>query len=496
MKLFAPTVLFAAGQAADVQIENFLITKTRTSRLYVDWDLVGEDAAAVDNYEVIVYDENMRMYEKIRMSEPSASEREIHGLKPANKYFIQISAVASGARSFQGEGQTFEAYTSAKPIQIAYVADRDATGCTLQWEAVEGADQYRIVDTDSEEEWFTVSNSHWAAMEAGATHRFEISTVTCGSDCANPPNPAYGKPFELSATSIPPAPINLALSSIDVEDYDTVNARIHWDNPQSGSWDNIKIEYSPNQPPAKTQTPTYNSSGWSGNSLSIEGLYQNTIYTFTARFVSNGVEGPAETYSYAINDFSVNQPKGVAPKTQTCRVPTYLRAENLRVRRDPLGEFGPSMEVTWDHPATKQPENGYKLVFAPFKDIVDQKPWSVNVSGDQASYTVHGHEYDPYDEYTVSVIARHNEYDTQDASNPDFIASHFTGTVTKHQREGSFVAPDACCGSVRHNSKDGSSCCGGNLIYEGQNCCGDVAYSTSEFQCCSAGNLAPVYGEC
>ena len=60
-------------------------------------------------------------------------------------------------------------------------------------------------------------------------------------------------------------------------------------------------------------------------------------------------------------------------------------AENLRVRRDPLGEFGPSMEVTWDHPATKQPENGYKLVFAPFKDIVDQKPWSVNVAGDQSS---------------------------------------------------------------------------------------------------------------
>ena len=64
-------------------------------------------------------------------------------------------------------------------------------------------------------------------------------------------------------------------------------------------------------------------------------------------------------------------------------------AENLRVRRDPLGENGPTMEVTWDHPATKQPENGYKLVFAPFKDIVDQKPWSVNVAGDQASVSVH-----------------------------------------------------------------------------------------------------------
>ena len=54
-------------------------------------------------------------------------------------------------------------------------------------------------------------------------------------------------------------------------------------------------------------------------------------------------------------------------------------AENVRVRRDPLGVNGPSMEITWDHPASKQPENGYKLVFAPFKDIVDQKPWSVNV---------------------------------------------------------------------------------------------------------------------
>ena len=64
-------------------------------------------------------------------------------------------------------------------------------------------------------------------------------------------------------------------------------------------------------------------------------------------------------------------------------------AENLRVRRDPLGENGPTMEVTWDHPATKQPENGYKLVFAPFKDIVDQKPWSVNVAGDQSSVSVH-----------------------------------------------------------------------------------------------------------
>lgn len=495
MKLFASTLLLAA-QAADVSIENFVVYKTRTSRLYVDWDLVGADASSVTNYEIVVYDENMKMYEKIRMNEPSDSEREIHGLKPAQKYFMQITPVGEGARSVRGESETYEAYTSAKGSPFAYVAMRDSTGCMLQWDAVEGADMYKVTNVDTGDSVMATSTSHWASMEAGATYNYQIQTVTCGADCGNPPNEAYGKPFDLVATSIPPAPLNLRLSNIDVEDYDTVNARIHWDNPQTGSWDNIKIEYSPNQPPAKTQTPTYNSSGFLSDTLTIEGLYQNTIYTFTARFVSNGVEGPAETYSYPINDFSVGGENGVAPKTQTCRVPTYLRAENLRVRRDPLGENGPTMEVTWDHPATKQPENGYKLVFAPFKDIVDQKPWSVNVAGDQSSYTVDGHQYDPYDEYTVSVIAKHNEYDQSDAANPDFIASHFTGTVTKHQREGSFVAPDACCGSVRHNSKDGSSCCGGNLIFEGQSCCGNMAYSNSEFQCCSENNIVPVFAQC
>ena len=35
-----------------------------------------------------------RIFEKIRMTEPAESEREIHGLRPANKYFIQITPIA------------------------------------------------------------------------------------------------------------------------------------------------------------------------------------------------------------------------------------------------------------------------------------------------------------------------------------------------------------------------------------------------------------------
>ena len=66
-------------------------------------------------------------------------------------------------------------------------------------------------------------------------------------------------------------------------------------------------------------------------------------------------------------------------------------------------------------------------------------------------FTVDGHNYDPMDEYTVSVIALHDSY--QGNNSPDYIASHFTGVAEKTQRNTMFVAPDACCGAVRHNSK-------------------------------------------
>lgn len=155
--------------------------------------MVGADAGSVTNYEIVVYDENMKMYEKIRMNEPSDSEREIHGLKPAQKYFIQISPVGEGARSFQGktrkqkkttvanlifkqlgESVTEEAYTSAKGSPFAYVAMRDSTGCMLQWDAVDGADMYKVTNVDTGDSEMIASTSHWASMEAGATHNYQV----------------------------------------------------------------------------------------------------------------------------------------------------------------------------------------------------------------------------------------------------------------------------------------------------------------------------------
>ena len=160
-------------------------------------------------------------------------------------------------------------------------------------------------------------------MTPGESKNLAVYTVACGSDCANPPNAAYGKPFKFVATSVPPAPLNVRIADLAVSDLDSADARIAWTNPEFGNWDNIKIEYSPNDPPAKTETPTYAPAGFINDSTMINGLYQNTIYTFTVRFVSNNVEGPAESYTYAIDDFSFE--KSRKPSTMTCKVPMYLR---------------------------------------------------------------------------------------------------------------------------------------------------------------------------
>ena len=67
-------------------------------------------------------------------------------------------------------------------------------------------------------------------------------------------------------------------------------------------------------------------------------------------------------------------------------------------------------------------------------------------------FEVSGPSYDPYDEYTVSVIALHDEKLSAPQS-PDFISSTFTGTKLQNERNTEFIAPDACCGNHKYNSK-------------------------------------------
>jgi len=489
MKLL-PFVSFIAGTFAELDAipYEFQIYKTRTSRLYAKWKTIGSDTPTDWNVVVKEYGGNRIQGKVEEQSDPSDSSRLISRLKPRQRYSITIRATNG---EDEGPEAVYDAYTSPRPADNPRVSVAFQDGVNIEWDVPStGADQYRVVNlADENEVYFATTNQLYVQMTPGEKKDFQVQSVACG-DCANAPNDAWGKPTYVTAVSIPPTPINVMMSDINIENFETADAVVSWATPDVGKWDQVKVEYSPNLPPAKTDTPYYISSFW-GNSFTLEGLYQNTVYTVTVRFVSNNVEGAAETFTWGIPDASTKK----TPKVQNCQVPTYLRPEDLRVKRDVIGS--PAMNIEWEHPRAKKPENGYRLVFAPFSHIADQKPWFENVDKDAKNFKLSGPKYDPYEEYTVSLIALHDEQ-FDNPHSPDFIASHFTGTYMKNQAaKVSFVAPDACCGSEKHNSKT-SSCCGGSLIEDGSSmlCCKDMPYSMSSNKCCGDGRLVSSTESC
>merc|ERR1712080_791598 len=101
-----------------------------------------------------------------------------------------------------------------------------------------------------------------------------------------------------------------------------------------------------------------------------------------------------------------------------------------------------------------------------------------------------GNEYDPFLEYSVSVIAQHVERDDHLHPNgPDFTARVFTGTYVKMSEDKSIetqIQPDACCGGLQYNTGV-RVCCGGTLYdKEKHECCGTSFYDKHSFMCCKA----------
>lgn len=485
MKLLPFYSLLTGTLALDVVPYNFRVWKTRTSKLFVKWESIGSGTPT--DWNVVVKDENGRVVGTVTDGrDPTNTAREIQRLRPKARYSITVRATDG---SEEGPEGTYEAYTSPRPVGNPRVTVAFQEGVNLEWDVPStGSDLYRVVNVDNaQEEYFASANQLYVQMMPGERKHFTVQSVAC-DDCSNPPNDAWGKPIDVVAVSVPPTPLSVEMTDIEMTNFEYADATITWQNPEVGKWDHVKVEYSPNMPPARTETPSYINSAWS-NSYKIEGLYQNTVYTITARFVSNNIEGPAETYTWAIPDASTKK----TPKSQNCQVPTYLRPEGLIVKRD---VFDHSMNVMWDRPRAKKPENGYRLVFAPFSSISEQKPWFENLDKDSGSFRLAGPKYDPYEEYTVSLIALHDEQ-FDNPHSPDFIASHFTGTYMKNQAQVEYVAPDACCGSERHNSKT-SSCCGGSLIEDGSGflCCKDMPYSVSSNKCCEDGRLVASHENC
>merc|ERR1739848_86522 len=153
----------------------------------------------------------------------------------------------------------------------------------------------------------------------------------------------------------------------------------------------------------------------------------------------------------------------VYPTELTCKVPLKLNPENLKLNTQVMGD--PSLTVSWDHPVKKKPENGYKVVVVPFADSMTALPKLHYVGKDETSLILQGADFDPFLEYSVSVVALHNEALHHDNPNgPEFTVRAFTGQYIKSGGElrEAFVSPDSCCKNQLYNSAD-KLCCGGTL---------------------------------
>ena len=171
-----------------------------------------------------------------------------------------------------------------------------------------------------------------------------------------------------------------------------------------------------------------------------------------------------------------------------------------------IGE--PSLKIRWTRPNKKHPEDGYKVVVVPYADSTIHVPkiYFVPTEAEHQELIVNGAEFDPFIDYSVSVIARHNpeSLEHESPNGREFAARVFTGEIKKNKvskfdssviggvgngfRE-VFVSPNACCGYTLYNTEE-MTCCGGKLFDPSRKngmieCCGTEVYDRSRFQCCN-----------
>jgi hypothetical protein len=294
------------------------------------------------------------------------------------------------------------------------------------------------------------------------------------------------------------------VDKIELVDDGLANTYLSWGWPEGSWWGSVKIEYSPPTPTASEVSPFYITNRripvrlgkmatkrrrLPSNSTVSSGLKKGVGYTVSVTLTKGPLEGEAFILTQGVPE--TDEFRNVLEPTQlTCRVPLELNPNELLVRKSLIGE--PSLTINWQHPKTKNPEDGYKVVMVPFAESATHLPKIFYVPSDASDneLVVAGNDFDPFIEYSVSVVARHNpeSYDHENPNGPEFTARVFTGTYVKiGDKEVSYVMPDSCCKSTLYNSQE-KKCCGGTLfdIALGYECCGWAVYDKTQFMCCKS----------
>lgn len=427
------------------------------------------------------------------------------GLLPATVYWVTIKGVqASGAET---RAVTIKVFTSpAAPINVR-MASFDESGSTIKWDNL----------NQHSKNCYAVARLARAPkkIRTQKVNQADASITTKGM----PPGVSYdilvfyvynkrrSDTYAYRVTIKPEAVKETAVDRIELVDDGLANVQLSWAWPETW-WGSVKIEYSPPTPGAK-DSPLYISNRripvrmgkkvnrrLPNNSTVIEKLRQGIVYTFGVSLT----KGPLESETVIITQGipSTDEFRNVLePTTLTCRVPLELNPVELRVKKNIIGE--PSLVMEWNHPKSKNPEEGYKVVVVPFAESTQHLPkiYYVPADAEQNSLILTGNDFDPFIEYSVSVVAKHNpeSYDHENPNGPEFTARVFTGQYVKvgGNREVDYVMPDSCCKNTLYNSNE-KKCCGGTLhdIISEYECCGWAVYDKNLYMCCKSQTDEPV----
>merc|ERR1712048_847203 len=403
---------------------------------------------------------------------------------------------------------TIKVFTSpAAPVNVR-MATFDTSGTTIRWDNLNAHSKncYAVARLARAPKKIRTQKVNQAeasittkGMPAGVSYDILIFYIY---------NKRRSDSYSYRVTTKPEAVKGTAVDRIELVDDGLANVQLSWGWPDITYWGSVKVEYSPPTPGAK-DSPIYISNRripvrmgkklkrrLPNNSTVIEKLRQGIVYTFGVSLTKGPLEGETVIITQGIP--STDEFRNVLePPSLTCRVPLELNPVDLRVKKNIIGE--PSLVMEWNHPKAKNPEEGYKVVVVPFAESTQHLPkiYYVPADAEQNSLILTGNDFDPFIEYSVSVVAKHNpeSYDHDNPNGPEFTARVFTGQYVKvgGNREVDYVMPDSCCKNTLYNSNE-KKCCGGTLhdIISGYECCGWAVYDKNMYMCCKSQTDEPV----
>merc|ERR1711981_1271400 len=368
------------------------------------------------------------------------------GLKSAQVYWVTVKGIRKD-NSQETRAVTIKVFTSpAAPENVRMVDFNDET-TVLQWDnpnehrdtcyavarLARAPKQIRVQKVSQTENSITISK-----MPQGTSYDIMIFYTY---------NKRRSDTYSYRVTRKPSMVGDVNVDKIELVDDGLANAYLSWAWPEGSWWGSVKIEYSPPTPTANNPSPYYITNRripvrlgkmahrrrrLPSNSTSIEGLKQGIVYTFSVTLTKGPLEGESFIVTQGMPE--TDEFRNVIEPTQlTCRVPLDLNPLDLHVRKSLIGE--PSLTINWNHPKHKNPEEGYKVVLVPFAESANHLPkvYMVPAGAKENELVVAGADFDPFIEYSVSVVAKHNpeSYDHENPNGPEFTARVFTGTYVK-----------------------------------------------------------------